>query len=208
VDEGELVFGGRTMYYALAPGVLRLWEDSVPFDYPIRVDGDRLRLSLADDRELVFRRSGDTQASSDWTGAPPAGISGQATASAGSSDGQGEGLREMLLSARWCTISVSGGGSASSNSITKYQFFADGSYSTNSTSESFSTGQAGTVAGQSGSGGSGRWKIEGGRLFMAEGWEPFEVVPIEIRYTSGGTAYLFSDGKEYQRCEIIEKYWD
>ncbi len=120
----------------------------------------------------------------------PAGIS--TTARAGGLSNQ------LLLSSTWCSFSynkISG-----TTKTTRARFYANGTYSFGNQRESQSSGQYGSVYGQSGGGGGGRWQVKGGELYMGEGGGPLEPVETELKRNSNSYPIIVADGVEYMQC--------
>ena len=104
---------------------------------------------------------------------------------------------ELLLSSAWCTFSynkVSG-----SSSGKRVVFSPNGTYAVSSQSESYSSGRGGTAAGQSNASGGGRWRVQGGELFMSEGGQ-FEHVETVLKRNNNGYPIIVADGTEYSQC--------
>ncbi|TAN40058.1 MAG: hypothetical protein EPN25_09125 [Nitrospirae bacterium] len=105
---------------------------------------------------------------------------------------------KLLLSSAWCTYSY--------NKITGYsnssrlRFSADGTYSSGSRSEGYSSGPSGSIASQGDSGGDGRWKVVAGELYMSEGYGQLELVQTFVKNNSNGYPVIVGDGVEYSQC--------
>lgn len=116
-----------------------------------------------------------------------------------SSPVQAGGLsNQLLLSSAWCSFSynkISG-----TTKTTRAQFYANGSYSFGNQRESQSSGQYGSVYGQSGGDGGGRWQVKGGELYMGEDGEPLEPVQTMLKRNSNGYPIIVADGVEYMQC--------
>lgn len=120
----------------------------------------------------------------------PAGIS--ATAHAGGLSTQ------LLLSSAWCSFSYNN--ISGTTTTTRARFYANGTYSFGNQRESQSSGQYGSVYGQSGGGGGGRWQVKGGELYMGEGGAPLEPVETVLKRNSNGYPIIVADGVEYMQC--------
>ena len=108
-------------------------------------------------------------------------------------------LSRLLLSSAWCTFRFNKVSGASSS--TRVQFYANGTWQTGSRSETYSSGSAGTVAGQSDTSGSGQWQVRGGQLWMSDPGEPLQPVPgFAVTQNSNGYPIINADGKEYSSC--------
>lgn len=105
---------------------------------------------------------------------------------------------KLLLSSAWCSFSynkVSG-----TAKTTRARFYANGTYAFGNQRESQSNGQYGSVYGQSGGGGGGRWQVKGGELYMGEGGGPLEGVQTQLKRNSNGYPVIVADGVEYTQC--------
>lgn len=104
----------------------------------------------------------------------------------------------LLLSSAWCSFSynkISG-----TTKTTRARFNANGTYGFGNQRESQSSGQYGSVYGQSGGGGGGRWQVQGGELYMGEGGGPLEPVQTTLKRNSNGYPIIVADGVEYMQC--------
>ncbi|MHB8880486.1 MAG: hypothetical protein ACYC69_03135 [Thermodesulfovibrionales bacterium] len=104
----------------------------------------------------------------------------------------------LLLSSAWCTFSY--------NKITGYsnssrlRFSPNGTYSSGSRSEGYSSGRSGSMASQGDSGGDGSWKVVAGELYLSEGYGQLEPVQTVVKYNSNGYPVIVADGVEYSQC--------
>lgn len=105
---------------------------------------------------------------------------------------------KLLLSSDWCSFRYNQ--HSGHTSQTRVQFRNNGSWVKRGQYESYSSGAAGTYAGQSNSGSGGRWKMQGSRLLMSEGNEPLEAVDARVTYNSNGYPIIVADGVEYSQC--------
>lgn len=112
---------------------------------------------------------------------------------------QAGGLSDkLLLSGAWCSFSynkISG-----TTKTTRARFYSNGTYGFGNQRESQSSGQYGSVYGQSGGGGGGRWQVKGGELYMSEGGGPLEAVQTVVKRNSNGYPIIVADGVEYVQC--------
>lgn len=115
-----------------------------------------------------------------------------ATAQAGGMSNQ------LLLSSAWCSFSynkISG-----TTKTTRARFYSNGTYGFGNQRESQSSGQYGSVYGQSGGGGGGHWQVQGGELYMGEGGGALEPVQTVLKRNSNGYPIIVADGVEYMQC--------
>lgn len=104
---------------------------------------------------------------------------------------------KLLLSSAWCSFSynkISG-----TTKTTRARFYSNGTYGFGNQRESQSSGQYGSVYGQSGGGGGGRWQVKGGELYMGEGGA-LEGVQTVLKRNSNGYPVIVADGIEYTQC--------
>lgn len=168
---------------------------------PYRVTGRRLSVTMEGTR-LVLERMGREAAA----GEGPRGKTGSAKAA-------GEGPRppaatpgrdpvsHLLLSSAWCSFSYNQTSGASQSS--RAQFSPDGTWSSASRGETYSSGYGGTVAGQHDAGLGGQWKVQEGRLFMSNPPDSPALSPVDLSITrnSSGHPIITADGTEYSPCE-------
>ena len=104
---------------------------------------------------------------------------------------------ELLLSSAWCTFSYNKvSGTSRQKRVT---FSPNGMWSMGGRAESYSSGRAGSVAGQTDSGGGGMWRVQNGELFMSEGGQ-LEHVQTVLKRNSNGYPVIVADGIEYSQC--------
>lgn len=118
-----------------------------------------------------------------------------------------EPLARLLVSSDWCSFSYSGGGGGYSSSgsyghssTSRFHLSADGSFVRSSGSESYSSNQYGSVAGQGGNGSSGRWQVRAGVLYTSDGNGPMQPVQLTVTRNSNGYPIINANGTEYMQC--------
>jgi hypothetical protein len=105
---------------------------------------------------------------------------------------------DLLLSSAWCHLTY--------NKTTGYShskrvhFNANGTYSTGSRGEGYSSGSGGSMASQRDSAASGLWKVMNGELLMSEGGGRLEHVQTVLKRNSNGYPIIVADGAEYSQC--------
>ena len=105
---------------------------------------------------------------------------------------------ELLLSSTWCNFTY--------NKTTGYshskrvRFNANGTYSTGSRGEGYSSGSGGSMASQRDSAAAGMWKVMNGELFMSEGGGGLDHVKTVLKRNSNGYPIIVADGAEYSQC--------
>lgn len=118
-----------------------------------------------------------------------------------------EAIKRLLLANDWCSFSYSGGGggygssgSYGRSSTSRVHLSPDGTLSRHSGTESYSSGQYGSVASQGNGGEGGRWQVRGGVLYVSNGNAPLQPVNLSITRNSNGYPILKADGVEYMVC--------
>lgn len=108
--------------------------------------------------------------------------------------------RRVLTSSAWCSFTYS---STSGTSTTQRVVFRqDGMLIIDSGAETYSSGYGGTYAGQSGSRGSKRWKLQNLRLYIDEGQGAgYQDVNLTAEKNSSGWPILHAAGREYSMCK-------
>ncbi|MBM4134167.1 MAG: hypothetical protein FJ245_10395 [Nitrospira sp.] len=109
-------------------------------------------------------------------------------------------LSQLLLSSAWCSFTYNKVSGASHS--TRVQFSANGHWSAGSRGETYSSGPAGSVAGQHDDGAGGQWAVQQGQLFMSNPPDTpaLTSVDLTIERNSNGYPILTADGKEYSQC--------
>lgn len=127
--------------------------------------------------------------------AKPAANAGKAPAEKAGKDQ----LSALLLSSPWCHFrynKISG-----SSHQERVVFRRDGTWGSGARGESYSSGPAGTVSGQSDSSSGGRWQAKGATLLMSTGGGPLEDTGLSISRNSNGYPILKTGNKEYASCD-------
>lgn len=105
---------------------------------------------------------------------------------------------DLLLSSTWCHFTYNKNTGYSHSR--RVRFNANGTYSTGSRGEGWSSGSAGSVASQHDSTASGLWRVTNGELFMSEGRGALEHVQTVLKRNSNGYPIIVADGAEYSQC--------
>ena len=166
--------------------------------FEARLQGAQLTL-MSDGQTYALERQGAGVSANPLAG----GASQPQGGSAGASSAQDQQLTQLLLSSRWCHFSYSAvpGTSSSGSSYSETVTFSqDGTVVIQTGGESYSSGAAGSVAGQSGGGQVYRWRVQGGVLSLSA--DGYQWVPVngQVSYNSNGYPILTGDGKEYSQC--------
>ncbi len=116
----------------------------------------------------------------------------------GKASKEGGLLSQLLLSSAWCTFRYNQ--TTGYSSSTRIVFAPSGIWQSSSRGEGGSSGAGGSYASQSDSGSSGRYRASGNALWMAEGEEPLQPVPLQMKQNSNGAPIIVADGREYSQC--------
>ena len=123
------------------------------------------------------------------------GLAGAQTASQ-----QNAQIRQVLMANAWCSFSYNKISGASHTRRVVFQ--ADGTVITTGGGETYSSGKAGSVYGQSSSRQVARWKVQQLRVYAdpmdGSGFQDLEVTASR---NSNGYLILKSDGREYSMCK-------
>jgi len=128
--------------------------------------------------------------------APPASKKAPAEpAASGGMDGQ---LTALLTRNAWCgfTYNKNSGTSTSERVV----FMPNGLVTQSSGAQTYNSGPAGSVAGQSANAKQGRWKVADGLLHLSQdgvNWAPQQ---LQVTQNSNGSPIIKSGGKEYMVC--------
>lgn len=126
-----------------------------------------------------------------------------APANPGGGSAQDQQARQLLTSSAWCSFSYrsTGGGGSGVSSSSRVVFRPDGTMVMSSGGESYSTGYAGSVAGQSSGGSVMRWRVENLRLLVdSNDGLGFQDIGLQAYQNSSGYPVLKAQGKEYSQC--------
>jgi len=141
-------------------------------------------------RRIVFARASASPSKPSAKAPPPA-----PTAAATGADGQ---IRQFLMANAWCSFSYNQRSGTTSSA--RIVFHDNGTVMQSSNRETYSSGPAGSVAGQYGDGDRGYWKAENGMLHMSRdnvNWQP---MPLQVTRNSNGSPIVKSGGVEYMVC--------
>lgn len=105
---------------------------------------------------------------------------------------------DLLSSTAWCSFSYSQTTGASSTS--RVIFGTDGIMLYGSSAETYTSGAAGTVAGQYGGEEALYWKVEGAALWLSQDGESWEPQYVDLSYNSEGYPILTTEDAEYSVC--------
>lgn len=188
LDGNQLVFG-----------LVELGQDGMP--------------NMATATELRFTRTSAVATAPPAAAAPRSGGAARpgpapggtaAAPSGGNGSAEDQQLRQLLLGSAWCSFSYSQ--ASGSTNTSRNVFLADGRLLVNTSHEGGTVNQYGggstpngSVYSQSSGGGSARWQVRGGRLYL-DGGEGFQPVPLSITRNSNGYPIITADGKEYSQC--------
>ena len=136
-------------------------------------------------RRIVFTKAG----------APPASKGAEKPPAASGVDGQ---LTALLTRNAWCgfTYNQRSGTSTSERVV----FSGNGMVSKSSGAQTYNSGPAGSVAGQSGNSERAHWKVANGMLHLSQDGMNWSPQPLQVTQNSNGSPILKSGGKEYMQC--------
>ena len=168
------------------------------FPFEAMVQGDQMQLASGG-RLYTLVRSGATPGPVGPLGRPPDArppdASGAGSLAASTQDQQ---IAQLLLGSAWCSFRYSQVSGTSSTE--RVQFFADGTVAQGSNTDTYSSGRAGTVAGQHAGNRRGRWRVQAGALMLSEDGVNWSATPLQITQNSNGYPIVRADGKEYSQC--------
>ncbi len=121
-----------------------------------------------------------------------------APANLGGGSPQDQQARQLLTSSAWCSFSYrsTGSGGSGVSSSSRVVFRPDGTMFMGTGGESYSTGSAGSVAGQSSGGSVMRWRVENLRLLVdANDGMGFQDIGLQAYQNSSGYPVLKAQGR-------------
>jgi hypothetical protein len=156
-------------------------------------------------RRFVMTRTSDAGPVSSAPAAPrpanpmnptaPGTGAGQGQAQAGQ-DGQ---LSQLLIGNAWCAFTYN---QTTGTSRTERIVFQGNGVVTQSTgAQTYSSGAAGSVAGQYAGGNQSRWKVQNGMLLLSQDGAYWNPQLLQITRNSNGSPIVKSGGKEYMVCK-------
>jgi hypothetical protein len=131
-------------------------------------------------RRIVFAKAGTAKPQA---AAPPGG------------DAQ---LSQFLTRNAWCGFTYNKNSGTSKTE--RIVFSPNGTVSQTSGGETYSSGPAGSVAGQSYGGQQGRWKVTDGQLHLSKDGVNWQPQALQVTQNSNGSPIVKSGGKEYMVC--------
>lgn len=135
-------------------------------------------------RRIVFSKAGKSKAPA--AAAPPP------------ATGDDAQLSQFLTRNAWCGFTYN---KTSGTSRTERVVFApNGTVSQTSGAQTYNSGPAGSVAGQSSGGQQGRWKVANGQLHLSPDGVNWQPQALQITQNSNGSPIVKSGGKEYMVC--------
>lgn len=105
---------------------------------------------------------------------------------------------ELLSSTAWCSFTYNQRTGASARS--RLIFGPDGVMLFGRSAETYTSGPAGSVAGQYGGEDAAYWKVEGAMLWLSEDGTSWTHVPVDLSYNSNGYPILTTEDAEYVVC--------
>ena len=119
------------------------------------------------------------------------------TKGAGAAATDGE-LTALLTRNAWCGFTYNQHGGTSTNE--RVVFNPNGMVSRSSGAQTYNSGPAGSVAGQSANAQQGRWKVANGMLHLSQDGTNWAPQPLQVTSNSNGYPIIKSGGKEYMQC--------
>ena len=138
-------------------------------------------------RRIVFAKSGAAASAPKKEAAAPKGASGV--------DGQ---LTALLTRNAWCGFTYNQHSGTSTKE--RVVFNGNGSVFRTSGAETYNSGPAGSVAGQSSNRNQGRWKVDAGMLHLSQDGVSWAPQQLQVTQNSNGYPIIKSGGKEYMQC--------
>ena len=139
-------------------------------------------------RRLVFAKAAAG-------GAPSSKPQSKAPAPAGGQDGQ---ISQFLTRNAWCGFTYNKNSGTSTRE--RVVFSSNGMVARTSGAETYNSGPAGSVAGQSANANTGRWKVANGMLHLSQDGVNWTPQPLQVTQNSNGSPIVKSNGKEYMVC--------
>ena len=183
--DGTASMGGEEFKWSARGNQLRLGTDVVPY----ALQGRKLVLTTGP-IQITWNRLGAAANTGSSSGAKGAAPVAQGNA-------QDTEARQVLTGSAWCSFTYN---KVSGTSTTRRVVFRrDGIMTVNGGAETYSSGYAGTVAGQSSSSNALRWKLENLRLFLDDG-SGYQDIGLSATRNSNGYVILQAQGREYSMC--------
>jgi hypothetical protein len=108
--------------------------------------------------------------------------------------------KRVLTSTAWCSFTYNQ--TTGTSTTRRVVFRPDGTMNMNDGRETYSKGYGGTVAGQSNSAGTMRWKLENLKLFVDQkDGNGFQDIGVTASQNSNGYVILHAAGREYSMCK-------
>jgi len=139
-------------------------------------------------RRLIFSKAAAGSPSSKSPSKP-------AAPAAGGQDGQ---ISQFLTRNAWCGFTYNKNTGTSTKE--RVVFYSNGTVARTSGAETYNSGPAGSVAGQSGNANQGRWKVANGMLHLSQDGTNWTPQPLQVTQNSNGSPIIKSNGKEYMVC--------
>ena len=110
-------------------------------------------------------------------------------------DGQ---LTALLTRNAWCGFTYNKNSGTSTTE--RVVFMANGLVTQSSGAQTYNSGPAGSVAGQSSNAKQARWKVADGMLHLSQDGVSWAPQQLQVTQNSNGSPILKSGGKEYMVC--------
>ena len=136
-------------------------------------------------RRIVFTKAGAGAAAKSGKPAAASGADGQLTA--------------LLTRNAWCGFTSNQHTGTSTNE--RVVFSANGRVARSAGAQTYSSGPAGSVAGQSSNAEQAHWKVANGMLHLSQDGTNWSPQPLQVTQNSSGYPIIKSGGKEYMQCD-------
>jgi hypothetical protein len=193
--DGTASLAGDNMKWAARGNQLQVGPDVMTY----MLQGDRLVVNVAG-VQLVWKKIGSASNSlSPMARAAAKANAPEASTGRTSGSPQDAQARQVLTSSAWCSFTYN---KVSGTSTTRRVVFRpDGVMTINGGAETYSSGYAGTYAGQSTSGGTMQWKVENLRLLIDQrNGTGYQDIGLTTSMNSNGYPILHAEGREYAMC--------
>ncbi len=198
--DGSATLAGEATRWSVAGNRLSVGGDTMAYS----LQGNRLVMQMGPAQIAWKRLDGAAGAGGNGPTAagkanPTAPVQGNANGNSSSGNPQDAQIRQVLTANAWCSFTYNKVSGASSTR--RVVFRTDGMVYTNSGGETYSSGSAGTVAGQSSRNSTARWKVENLRLYGdAMDGNGFQDLGLTATRNSNGSIILHAGGREYSMC--------
>lgn len=192
--DGSAALAGEETRWSASGNLLSVGPDVMAYT----LQGERLILTLGD-IQLTWKKLG-SRSKAATSPLRKAAAKAAAPQPAGGDNREDAEVRLLLTRTAWCSMTYSQ--TSGTSTTRKVVFRPDGIMTINSGAETWSSGYAGTYAGQSSNNSTLRWKVENLRLLVdAEDGNGFQDIGLNAIRNSNGYVILHAQGREYSMCQ-------